>query len=74
MVVWPVDFCMTMWLPFCRLSTKPCLASIEQTSRPESLRNLPNSDLQRGDVDFRVDALRDFVGVGRFKKQLDRLL
>ena len=40
MVVSPTFFCMIMWLPFRRTSSKPWLDRILQTSLPERTRNL----------------------------------
>ncbi len=59
-----VAFCMTTWLPFCRFSAKPCLLKIVQTSRPDSLSSFPNCDLQRGDINFRVETPGDLVRRG----------
>ena len=42
------------------------------TACPESTRNLPNSDLDAGDVHVSVQALGNFGGVGTSKKQLER--
>jgi len=50
---------MTTWLPRRRTSSKPCAAGIRHTSRPERTRNLLNGDVEVGDVDLAVKALRD---------------
>jgi hypothetical protein len=72
-VVPAVRFCITMWLPFCRTSTKP-FGSILQTSRPERTLSLPNLHLEPGDENFRMPSLLNLARVGSFKKQLDRFL
>lgn len=53
-VVSPSFFCIMMWLPLRRASSKPCLVMILQTSRPERARSLGTfqsrnlSDFDRG--------------------------
>jgi hypothetical protein len=69
-----VRFCIATWLPRWRTSTKPCLERMAQTSRPESLRSLPNVDLQRGDVHLRLQALDHLRGVGRLEEEIYGLL
>lgn len=44
--------CMAIWLPRLLTSTKPCFASIWQTSRPERVRSLPNTDLQLSNINL----------------------
>ena len=61
-------FCITIWLPRCLTSAKPCLARIAHTDFPESTRNLPNRNLQTGDVYLFVQALFYFIGRGRFEE------
>ena len=64
-----VFFCIIIWLPRCRISSKPCRASIWQTCRPERIRNLANSDLQTGYENFTVKPFFYFRLRCVFKKQ-----
>jgi hypothetical protein len=43
-------------------SKNPCFSKIPQTSFPERMRNLPNSDFQLRDINLSVEALLDFFG------------
>src|SRR3990172_833172 len=65
-------FCMTMWLPRLRTSTKPWRATIAQTSLPERTRSLPSGNLHLGDVDVAMEALLHLFGRCAFEKQLQR--
>jgi hypothetical protein len=67
-------FCITTWLPLWRTSTKPCLARITQTSRPESTRSLTNLDLKSRHKHFGVSPPLDLGWIRRLEKELDRLL
>lgn len=59
-------FCMMIWLPFRRTSTKPCLDRILQTSRPERMRRLGTS-LPRGCLELdRWHSWHDGHDVGLF--------
>lgn len=53
-------FCMTMWLPRRRTSTKPCLAKIAHASLPERTRSLPNDDLDLSDINLLMKPLFHF--------------
>src|ERR1039457_3527149 len=64
---------MTMWLPRLRTSTKPCRATIAQTSLPERTRSLPSGNLHLSDVYVAMEALFHFLGRCAFEKQLQRL-
>ena len=59
---------MTMWLPFWRIRANPALAKMAQTASPDSTRNLPNRNLDAGDVDVAVQAVGDFGRVGAGKE------
>src|SRR5215216_4124378 len=67
-----VRFCMTMWEPRRRTSTKPCCARIRQTWRPESARSLPNGNFQARDKDLGMQALGDLRWIGGFEEQFER--
>ena len=69
-----VLFCMTAWLPRWRASAKPWRARMAQTSRPESLRSLPNVGLHRRDVQLGLQALGHLGGVGGLEEEVYRLL
>jgi len=55
-------------------STKPCLAGIAQTSRPESTRSLTNLDLKPRHKHFGVSPPLYLGWIRRLEKKLDRLL
>src|SRR5260370_25861469 len=65
---------MTTWLPRRRTSTKPCLARMLQTSRPERVRSLPNLHVERCDVELALEALPDLTLARRLEEEGDRLL
>jgi len=44
-----------MWLPRRRTSTNPLSARIRQTWRPESLRSLPNLEVEVGHVNLGME-------------------
>ena len=68
-VVWSRRSCITTWLPSCRTSTKPFRVRIAQTYLPEKTPSLPNSNLKSRDVQLIMQALLNFSGRCRFKKQ-----
>ena len=70
----PSCHCMTTWLPRRRTSTKPCLARMRQTSRPERVRSLPNLHVERRDVELALEALPDLTLARSLKEEGDRLL
>ncbi len=55
-------FCITMWLPRRRTSTKPCLDKIAHTSLPERTRSLPNCYLNLGYKNLAMKTLLDLFG------------
>src|SRR5467141_237056 len=65
---------MTTWLPRRRTSTKPCLARMLQTSRPERVRSLPNLHVERCDVELALEALPDLTLARSLEEEGDRLL
>src|SRR2546426_8402093 len=65
---------MTTWLPRRRTSTKPCLARMLQTSRPERVRSLPNLHVERCDVELALEALPDLTLARSLEEDGDRLL
>lgn len=65
--------CIAIWLPRRLTSVNPCLASIEQVSRPDSVRSLPNRDLNLRDENLAMQTLPHLLLRGAFEKQLERL-
>src|SRR5438876_1903693 len=65
---------MTTWLPRRRTSTKPCLARMLQTSRPERVRSLPNLHVERCDVELALEALPDLTLARSLEEEGNRLL
>ena len=55
-------FCITIWLPRLRTSSKPDSFKIAQTSLPERTRNLANSYLDLRDEDLLAKPLLDLIG------------
>ena len=55
-------FCMAMWLPRRRTSTKPWAAKMRQASRPDRTRSLANRNLDLSYVDFASQAPVDLAG------------
>lgn len=53
-------FCMTIWLPRWRASTKPCRAGMAHASLPERTRSLLNGDVNLRDIDLLVEVFLDF--------------
>jgi len=47
--------CITTWLPRRRTSTNPLSPRMRQTCRPESLRSLPNLEVEVSDVHLGVE-------------------
>src|SRR5688572_16837608 len=66
-------FCMTIWLPRRRTSTKPWRERISHASRPERTRSLPNCHLDPRDVNLVAQPLLDLLGRGSLQEQLQRL-
>lgn len=66
-------FCITTWLPRRRVSTKPCLARIAHTSRPERTAVLTNRDLHLRDVHLFFQPLPDFLAGSGLKKEFEGL-
>lgn len=74
MVVVPSErFCITMWLPRCRTDTNPCASRIVHASRPESLRSLPNQNLDARDEHLVVQPTRNLALSRGLEEQLQRL-
>jgi hypothetical protein len=69
-VLWANFFCITIWLPRLRTSSKPCRANIAQTSLPDSVRSLPKGYLDLCDKHFPMEALFQFLWWSAFKEQL----
>lgn len=65
-------FCMMQWLPRRRTSTNPCFSSRLQNSVPESVRSLPNRDLDLSDEYAGSPAPLDLAGVGSFEEESKR--
>jgi hypothetical protein len=63
-----VRYCMIMWLPFRRISENPFLDRIQHTSFHESVRSLPNVNLERRYIEFCTKPLTDFARICRLEK------
>ena len=55
-------FCITMWLPLRRASVNPYVASIVQTSPPDSTRSLANCHLNVRHIHFIMKAALNLGG------------
>ena len=64
-------FCITMWLPLLRTSTKPWFESKWQTPAPDQTRNLANgcSHFHLRHIDFAVKPSLDLAFLCRLKEQ-----
>lgn len=70
LVAFPSFFCMTMWLPRRRTSTKPRPARIAQTSLPERTGSLgKRRNLYARDEDLILETLLDFLLGGTFQEE-----
>jgi hypothetical protein len=72
----PTDnfFCITMWLPRRRTSSKPCLARMERTSLPEKILSLANSHLDLRYKNLSAQSLLDLLSRSCLKKELQGFL
>lgn len=66
--------CMMTSPPRRRTPRKPCASRMRQTSLPESLRSLTNTDIEVGDVNLGVVALFDLLAARSFEEELHSLL
>lgn len=60
------------WLPRLRTSTKPCLARIAHTSRPERTRSLPNGNLDLCHENLAVEPSLRLLSRSCFEEQFQR--
>jgi hypothetical protein len=60
--------CITIWLPRCRISMKPCRDKTTHTSLPERISSLPNGNLNLRDKYFSVTSVLYFFRRCRFKE------
>ena len=65
-------FCITIWLPRLRTSSKPDFLKIAQMSLPDRTRNLANRYLDLSDENLVSKPLLEFFGGSRLKKQPQR--